>query len=332
MQQHRLAPAAAPATSVRPAARRKSSAHVQDVLERARRSGRFASTSTRDSVTPVKRGPIAQESLGLDTDTVAEVGLDAALVFGPPRRGSLKVDSVLSMSEGAALLYEPEPEPARASNSALAGADWENPAGVQAHANRATTAANLARQRTMGPQQGKFGKRRKKSLFDRVLLNETERTTRNPTRYGLDHLVIHPSNRAKAVFDVAVLAVTLYSLGATPLQFAYGLHFNPELELLVDLLFLLDVLLHFFAGFVERGYPVLSLRRIAYEYASGWCAHRRVAAADRMQQLTAHAPTPHPRIAPAHRTRAPHPRTAPARCSHMRRRRTAAAHTPLTRG
>ena len=111
---------------------------------------------------------------------------------------------------------------------------------------------------------------RRKSLVDRVLLSDVDRLTRNPPRDGFDQFVIHPHNRAKSLFDLAIQIMTIYSLSVVPLQFAFG--FNPPFvfDLVTDICFISDVILHFFHGYVERGYPVLSLDVVAYRYFSSW--------------------------------------------------------------
>ena len=50
------------------------------------------------------------------------------------------------------------------------------------------------------------------------------------------------------------------------------------MDALVDTMFMFDVLLHFFHGYVERGYPVLSLRQVAYRYFTSWFAIEFIAA------------------------------------------------------
>ena len=69
---------------------------------------------------------------------------------------------------------------------------------------------------------------RRKSVVDKLLLGETESLTRNPVRYGLDALVIHPNNRLKMLFDGMVQVLTLYSLSSAPLQFAFGARQRPR--------------------------------------------------------------------------------------------------------
>ena len=119
---------------------------------------------------------------------------------------------------------------------------------------------------------------RRKSLVSRVLLGDKASTTANPERQGLDWLVIHPKNRLKVAFDVLVQALTLYSLATVPINFSFGAGAPPTFDLFVDMVFVADVILHFFHGSIERGYPVLSLERVAYDYFRSWFLIELVAA------------------------------------------------------
>ena len=85
-------------------------------------------------------------------------------------------------------------------------------------------------------------------------------------------LVIPATSARKTLFDIFVSLCTLYVSVTAPVKMAYCIDFGDELDCILDALFILDVLLHFFHGFIELGYPVLDLRRIAHTYARGWFA------------------------------------------------------------
>ena len=90
------------------------------------------------------------------------------------------------------------------------------------------------------------------------------------TPKGIDRLVIRPGNRLVMMFDLLVAVCVLYSSVAAPMKVAYRATFLEELEVLFDVLFSLDMALQFVCGYMERGYPVLSLRTVARRYASTW--------------------------------------------------------------
>ena len=90
------------------------------------------------------------------------------------------------------------------------------------------------------------------------------------TPKGIDRLVIRPGNRLVMMFDLLVAVCVLYSSVAAPMNVAYRATFLEELEVLFDVLFSLDMALQFVCGYMERGYPVLSLRTVARRYARTW--------------------------------------------------------------
>lgn len=89
-------------------------------------------------------------------------------------------------------------------------------------------------------------------------------------RRGLDHLVIHPYNRLKFLFDMVVTCF-MFAVGlASPLQAAYVL---PQLDPLVDVasgFFVFDIVVQFFTGYEECGVPELRLAVVAWRYARSW--------------------------------------------------------------
>ena len=89
-------------------------------------------------------------------------------------------------------------------------------------------------------------------------------------RWDLNRLVVAPGNPLVGVFDLIVAICVVFSSVVAPMKVAYRATFLPELEVLIDAIFWLDIALQFCSGFEERGYPVLSFRRIARRYASTW--------------------------------------------------------------
>lgn len=93
---------------------------------------------------------------------------------------------------------------------------------------------------------------------------------------GWDRYVIPPRHPAMAVFDVIVVACALYNTIAMPLlvSFFAGRRQSStalrSISYLTDAVFVADILLQFFHGFVKDGYPVLELRAVAQRYATTW--------------------------------------------------------------
>ena len=186
-----------------------------------------------------------------------------------PRRGSTAASRALMNRRGSAgacavtafMSDAPAAAPPGGGGGGHDAAD--SASGSQRPSLRTLQAAEQATTRMLAPF-------RRKSLVDHILLGDVDRLTRNPPRYGLDTLVIHPNNRAKALFDAGIQLLTIYTLSVVPLEFAFG--FDPPFafDVLTDIIFMMDVVLHFFHGFIERGYPVLRLDKVASRYLSSW--------------------------------------------------------------
>ena len=89
-------------------------------------------------------------------------------------------------------------------------------------------------------------------------------------RKSLDRLVIPVGHRGVAAFDLLVALAIIYSAVVEPIKVAYRSGWGDAMEPCLDALFWIDMSLQFVCAFEERGYPVLSLRRIARRYASTW--------------------------------------------------------------
>ena len=89
-------------------------------------------------------------------------------------------------------------------------------------------------------------------------------------RWDLNRLVVPPGNPVVGFFDLIVAVCVVFSSVVAPMKVAYRAKFLPELEVLTDAVFWLDIALQFCSGFEERGYPVLSFKRVARRYASTW--------------------------------------------------------------
>jgi hypothetical protein len=87
---------------------------------------------------------------------------------------------------------------------------------------------------------------------------------------NFDRFVIHPYSRWKLSFDILIIACVAYTSFTMPVKITYGIDFLQGLETTIDVLFALDVVLTFFHGYVEMGYPVLSLRACAIRYVRSW--------------------------------------------------------------
>ena len=90
------------------------------------------------------------------------------------------------------------------------------------------------------------------------------------TPKGIDRFVIRPGNRLVEFFDLVVGICVLYSSIVAPMVVAYKAVVLNDLEYAFDALFTFDMLLQFVCGYMERGYPVLSLKAVAHRYATTW--------------------------------------------------------------
>ena len=87
---------------------------------------------------------------------------------------------------------------------------------------------------------------------------------------GLNHFVIHPDNRVKKVFDYLVAYCVLYVCLTVPVKATWNVTPSEGIDVMIDVIFLLDVFLQLLHGFYDRGFPVLELRFVAYRYATTW--------------------------------------------------------------
>ena len=92
---------------------------------------------------------------------------------------------------------------------------------------------------------------------------------------GIHRLVIHPHSKLKALFDLFVVMCVLWTIIMVPLQLTVLRDEEPDefmtaLERGLDAIFLFDVVLQFFHGFMEHGFPVLNLYVIARNYLTSW--------------------------------------------------------------
>ena len=92
---------------------------------------------------------------------------------------------------------------------------------------------------------------------------------------GIHRLVIHPHSKLKALFDLFVVICVLWTIIMVPLLLTVlrddePVDFMDALERGLDAVFLFDVVLQFFHGFMEHGFPVLNLYVVARNYLTSW--------------------------------------------------------------
>lgn len=90
------------------------------------------------------------------------------------------------------------------------------------------------------------------------------------TPVGFDRLVIRPGNRLVGVFDFIIAICVIYSAIVAPLKVAYQASFMNDIEIVFDVLFVMDMVLQCLYGYMEGGYPVLSLKLVTVRYARSW--------------------------------------------------------------
>ncbi|KAL1520748.1 hypothetical protein AB1Y20_022314 [Prymnesium parvum] len=89
---------------------------------------------------------------------------------------------------------------------------------------------------------------------------------------GWDRLVISQNNVYKAAFDMIVAICVLFTAIAVPIELAYRYEFPLAVDTLLDVVFILDVVLQFFQGYEELGFPVTHLPKVARRYLRSWFA------------------------------------------------------------
>ena len=88
--------------------------------------------------------------------------------------------------------------------------------------------------------------------------------------------MLHPLSRVRVAWDVLMLTLVMYTAFWAPLAFAFGYEYShlgahQRLELVMDLLFALDIVLNFRTGFCEpNGVEVLEWRPVAARYLRSW--------------------------------------------------------------
>ena len=98
---------------------------------------------------------------------------------------------------------------------------------------------------------------------------------------GWDRVVIHPDNRIKACFESFIVFCVLYTAVLEPVKVTFAIEINPEVDLFLDLLFVVDLGIQFISGYHNAGgkrFAVLSLRRVVNNYLRTWFAIDLVAA------------------------------------------------------
>lgn len=87
-----------------------------------------------------------------------------------------------------------------------------------------------------------------------------------------NQMVIHPHDRWKAGFDFVMAIAVVYTLVIAPLGIAYRVDIPNGLSWAIDAFYIVDFMLQFFHGYMDRGYPVLEIRKIARKYLKSYMA------------------------------------------------------------
>ena len=90
---------------------------------------------------------------------------------------------------------------------------------------------------------------------------------------GIDRYVIHPDNTLKQVWEIFILLSVLFTATVEPLKVCYGLSLMEDVDVILDICFVLDILLQFFTGYHDSGgnrFPVLIFRLVARRYVTSW--------------------------------------------------------------
>jgi len=95
------------------------------------------------------------------------------------------------------------------------------------------------------------------------------------TPKGWDRLVIHPNSQAKNWFDLFIIVCVLYTSVLTPIEVCYKVELLPMVDIALDVIFVFDMLVQFFAGYFDLGgsrFPMLKLHRVVRRYIRTWFA------------------------------------------------------------
>ena len=90
---------------------------------------------------------------------------------------------------------------------------------------------------------------------------------------GWDKLVIHPASTKKAYYDIFIIVCVLYTSVVAPVKVAYDTDFLQGIDIVLDILFILDIIVQFFAGYYDMGgaaFPVLVLKKVVIRYLRTW--------------------------------------------------------------
>jgi len=90
---------------------------------------------------------------------------------------------------------------------------------------------------------------------------------------GWNRLVIHPNNRVKGVFDMIIIVCVIYTSIVAVIKVSYRVEFLDTVDVALDVIFIIDILVQFFAGYFDLGgtrFPVLNLRRVVMRYLQTW--------------------------------------------------------------
>ena len=90
---------------------------------------------------------------------------------------------------------------------------------------------------------------------------------------GWDRLVIHPNNRLKNCFDLFIIICVIYTSIVAVIKASYRVEFFEDVDIALDCIFVIDILVQFFAGYFDLGgtrFPVLNLKRVIVRYLQTW--------------------------------------------------------------
>ncbi len=126
-----------------------------------------------------------------------------------------------------------------------------------------------------------------------MCLPEHVRGSPHNERAGFSRLVIHPENRGKKLFDVFIAICVMYITICVPIQVTWDVTFGEGWEIVIDIAFIMDVFVQMIHGYVDRGFPVLNIRYVAWKYLTSWFAVD-VLAAIPYERIAWAAPAPVP--------------------------------------
>jgi hyperpolarization activated cyclic nucleotide-gated potassium channel 2 len=82
--------------------------------------------------------------------------------------------------------------------------------------------------------------------------------------------IISQDGTFKIFWDLLCMIIILYEIIAIPFSISFDVIISSELDLLVDVVFIFDIVLNFNTSFYQKGVPIYSRTKIMKHYLKMW--------------------------------------------------------------